>query len=130
MSRLIVPTQYKKEKDKLFVAQVFMLNEQGQIVSGIAYPPPTNGKIKGAFLSQIRANLDGPIDTLLQGALQNGESKLLFRVTEFEKFQEELRKATTMNALRAKVNEQSNAPQSEVIAQTGPANDERNTSHE
>lgn len=100
MSKLILPTDFKKHKDKLFVAQIFMLNEAGQIGSAIMYPQPTNGVINGAFLSQIRAVLDAPIDSMLQTALQNDEVKILFRITEHQKFLEEKRKVDTLHALR------------------------------
>ena len=101
MSKLIVPTNFKKHKDKLFVAQIFTLNEAGQITSGLMFPQPTNGVINGAFLSQIRAVLEPPIDSMLQTALQNDEVKILFRITELEKFLEEKRKVDTLHALRA-----------------------------
>jgi len=101
---IIVPTAFKKHREKLFVAQMFVINDAGGIVSACMYPQPTNGQINGAFLSQIEQNLSLPIQGLLQQALQNGEAKVMFRITELDKFLAEKAKVDTLNALRAKQN--------------------------
>lgn len=98
---LILPNSYKKEKVKLFIAQMFILNDANQIVAGSVYPAPTNGIYNGAFLSQIHANLASPIDSMLQTALQNDEVKVLFRVTELKKFLAEKQRVETLQNLRA-----------------------------
>jgi hypothetical protein len=101
MSKLLIPKQYAKNKENLFIAQVFFLNEAGQIAPGsLIFPQPTNGKFNGAFLSQIHAELPQVIDGILQTALQAGEVKALLRITELQKFLAEKAKLETINALR------------------------------
>src|SRR5208337_103699 len=101
MSGLLLPNSTNKFGDKLYVAQLFVLNEQGQVVQAAIWPNPINGKITGAFLSQIKRNLQEPINGMLQMALQLGDAKVMFRITEFEKFCTEKKKIDAINSLRA-----------------------------
>ena len=95
---IILPKTFKKHRDKLFVAQIFIINDQGQISLAGMFPQPTNGKVNGAFLSQIKANFEGPIDSMLQTALQNGECKVMFRIVEHQRFMDEKARAETLQA--------------------------------
>jgi len=97
---LILPKSFKKHRDKLFVAQIFVINDQGQIGLAGMFPQPTNGKINGAFLSQIKANFEGPINSMLQTALQTNECKVMFRIVELERFVDEKARAETLQALQ------------------------------
>ena len=101
MSGLLLPNSTNKFGDKLYVAQLFVLNEQDQVVQAAIWPNPINGKITGAFLSQIKRNLQEPINGMLQMALQLGDAKVMFRITELEKFCTEKKKIDTINSLRA-----------------------------
>lgn len=101
MSKLLLPKTFKSQKDKLYVAQIFILNTMGEITLSVMFPPPTNGVVSGAFLSQIHANLAVPIDSMLQTALQSDEVKFLFCITELQKFREGQQRAATLQALRA-----------------------------
>lgn len=118
MSKLLIPRKFNKIKDKLFIAQIFVLNEKGAVVQAFTFPQPTNGIFNGAFLSQIHANLAQPVDIMLQTALQSDEVKFLFRITELEKFKAEQAKAQTLQSLRV---------QATTATQSEPTNDAGNT---
>ncbi len=101
MTGLLLPKTFQKHRDKLYVAQIFSLNNEGKAVAAIIYPQPTNGKINGAFLSQIKKALNGPIDSMLQIALQTDDVKVMFRITELDKFLAEKAQVDTLRQFAA-----------------------------
>ena len=103
MSKLILPINPLAEVKK-FIAQIFTLGEQGEIIGAISYPPiQPNKPLIGASLTEIKAKLEQPINTVLTIAQQKGTYSILLRVTELEQLRTELKNAAALQTLHASI---------------------------